>query len=191
MRKNEKIQKLVLGAILTALVIVLQLLGQFIRFGIFSVSLVLVPIVLGAALLGPFAATWLGTVFAAVVLMQPDTQAFLSISVIGTVITVLLKGALCGLVTGLVYRLFEKKNRYLACAVAAVVCPLVNTGIFLLGCLAFFLPTITEWGVAAGFSSTAEYMLVGFVGLNFLAELVFNIVLTPAIVRLIHLRKSA
>ena len=191
MRKNEKIQKLVLGAILTALVIVLQLLGQFIRFGIFSVSLVLVPIVLGAALLGPFAATCLGTVFAAVVLMQPDTQAFLSISVIGTVITVLLKGALCGLVTGLVYRLFEKKNRYLACAVAAVVCPLVNTGIFLLGCLAFFLPTIAEWGVDKGFSSTAEYLLVGFVGLNFLAELVFNIVLTPAIVRLIHLRKSA
>ncbi len=190
MRKNTNIQNLALTALLTALVIVLQLLGQFIRFGIFSVSLVLVPIVLGAALLGPIAATWLGTVFGTVVLLQPDTQAFLSISVPGTIITVLLKGALCGLIAGLVFSLLKKKNPYLACAAAAVVCPIVNTGIFLIGCLVFFLPTITAWGAAAGFASTAEYMIVGFVGLNFIAELIFNIVLTPAIIRLLALRKK-
>ena len=45
-------KKLVELGILTALVIILQLLGLFIRFGTFSVSLVLVPVVLGGALLG-------------------------------------------------------------------------------------------------------------------------------------------
>ncbi|MBR6530560.1 MAG: ECF transporter S component [Clostridia bacterium] len=190
-RKNAGVEKMVLAAILTALVIVLQLAGQFIRFGIFSVSLVLVPIVLGAALCGVGVSTWLGFVFGMVVLFQPDTQAFMSISVFGTVLTVLVKGALCGLVAGLVYAALAKKNRYFATVCAAVVCPLVNTGIFLLGTVVFFLDTVASWGVDAGFSSTFEYVVVGFVGVNFLAELVFNIVLSPVVVRLLNIRKRA
>ena len=46
---STPLQRLTLGAILTALVVVLQLLGQFIHFGVFSISLVLIPIVVGAA----------------------------------------------------------------------------------------------------------------------------------------------
>ena len=42
---QEQTKKLVLGAILTALVIILQMMGSFIRFGMFSISLVLVPMV--------------------------------------------------------------------------------------------------------------------------------------------------
>lgn len=49
MKKND-IQSLVGTAIVSAVVVVLQLLGSFIKFGTFSVSLVLVPIVIGAAL---------------------------------------------------------------------------------------------------------------------------------------------
>ena len=58
MKKTEKIsgtQRMTGMAILTAIVIVLQLLGSFIRFGPFSISLVLVPIVIGAALYGAWA----------------------------------------------------------------------------------------------------------------------------------------
>lgn len=189
-REHEKVQRLVLGAILTALVIVLQLLGQFIRFGPFSVSLVLLPIVLGAALCGPAVAAWLGGVFGVVVLFT-DAAAFLAISVPGTVVTVLLKGVLCGLVAGLVYRLFERKNRYLAALLASVICPVTNTGVFLVGCVCFFLETVASWGVGAGYASTAEYMFFGLAGLNFLAELFLNLVLTPVIVRLLDLRKKA
>ncbi|MBP3685609.1 MAG: ECF transporter S component [Clostridia bacterium] len=187
-RSNQSVKRLVLGAILAALVIVLQLMGQFIHFGPFSISLVLVPIVLGAALCGPLTAAFLGGVFGAVVLFQPDTAAFMGISVFGTVVTVLLKGILCGLVSGLVYRAFEKKGSFVATLLAAIVCPLVNTGVFLFGCLVFFLETVASWGVAGGFTSTAEYLLIGMVGLNFVAELVFNVVLTPVIVRLLKLR---
>ncbi|MBQ2252804.1 MAG: ECF transporter S component [Clostridia bacterium] len=188
-RNNQSVKKMVLGAILCALVIVLQLMGQFIHFGPFSISLVLLPIVLGAALCGPLTAAFLGGVFGMVVLFQPDTAAFMGISVFGTVVTVLVKGILCGLAAGLVYRVFAKKNVYLATLLAAIVCPVVNTGVFLLGCLVFFLETISSWGVAGGFVSTAEYLLVGMVGLNFVVELAFNVVLTPVIVRLLNLRK--
>lgn len=181
---------MVLGAILTALVIVLQLLGQFIRFGPFSVSLVLLPIVIGAAMCGPAIATWLGTVFGVVVLFT-DAAAFLAISVPGTIVTVLAKGALCGLAAGLVYRLLERKNRYLAVAASAVVCPVVNTGVFLVGCVLFFLETVASWGVGAGYASTVEYLFFGLAGANFIAELLANIVLTPAAVRLLSIAKKA
>ena len=181
-------KNLALGAILTALVIVLQLLGQFIKFGPASVSLVLVPIIIGAAVCGPAISTWLGLVFGVVVLFT-DAVAFMSINVVGTIVTVLLKGVLCGLVAGLIYKLFEKKNLYLGVVFSAIVCPIVNTGIFLLGCYLFFFDTIREWGLSAGFTNVGEYMIVGLVGLNFIFELLVNVVLSPIIVRLINIRK--
>lgn len=67
--------------LLTALVVALQLL-PFIKFGTVSISLVLVPIVVGAALYGVGAGAWLGGVFAVVVLCQPDTALFLNMSIL-------------------------------------------------------------------------------------------------------------
>ncbi|MBR6405437.1 MAG: ECF transporter S component [Lachnospiraceae bacterium] len=187
-------------AILTAVVVVLQMLGSFIRFGPFSISLVLIPIVVGAALYGPLAGAWLGFVFSVVVLIN-DAAAFLAINIPGTVITVLLKGTLAGFLSGIVYNLLKKwalvfKNLEkdkeswqinLGVVVAAIVCPVVNTGIFLLGCVIFFLPTIREWGAAAGYENVGAYMLYGFVGGNFLFELLFNLILSPVIVQIIRI----
>jgi len=190
MAKTRKIstQTLALGAMLTALVIVLQLLGSFIRFGMFSISLVLIPIVVGAAMCGPAISAWLGLVFGIAVLLSGDAAAFLAISVPGTILTVLAKGVLCGLAAGFTYQWLSKKNIYLGVFAAAIVCPLVNTGVFLLGCLVFFLPTITAW--AGGNDQTLwQYILFGLVGGNFLFELGFNLVLSPIIVRLLRISK--
>ena len=49
--------------IMAALVVVLQLLGSFIRFGPFSISLVNIPIVVGAVLYGPYGGAFLGLIF--------------------------------------------------------------------------------------------------------------------------------
>ena len=187
---NEKridTKKMVLGAIMTALVIILQLMGAFIKFGPFSISLVLIPIVIGAAECGAAIGAWLGFVFGVVVLASGDAAAFLSVDAIGTVITVLLKGTLCGFAAGLVYRAFEKINRYVAVVCAAVVCPLVNTGVFLLGCIIFFMDTLSVW---AGGADVWKYMIFVLVGWNFLFELGSNIVLSPVIVRLLNLRNK-
>ena len=190
MAKTRKIstQTLARGAMLTALVIVLQLLGSFIRFGMFSISLVLIPIVVGAAMCGPAISAWLGLVFGIAVLLSGDAAAFLAVSVPGTILTVLAKGVLCGLAAGFTYQWLSKKNIYLGVFAAAIVCPLVNTGVFLLGCLVFFLPTITAW--AGGNDQTLwQYILFGLVGGNFLFELGFNLVLSPIIVRLLRISK--
>ena len=179
-QKNTNTQKIVGLGLFTAIVVVLQLMGSFIKFGTFSISLVLVPVVIGAALYGAGAGAWLGFVFGAVVLLSGDAAAFLGVNALGTVLTVLVKGALAGYVSGLVYKALENKNRTLAVALAAVVCPVVNTGVFLIGCLLFFMETIGTWADAMGFgANVGQYMIVGLVGANFLFELLFNVVLSP------------
>ena len=188
--RKKQTENLVLGAILTAIVIVLQLLGGFIKFGPFSISLVLIPIVIGAAKCGVKIGTWLGFVFGAVVLLNGEATAFFAVNVFGTVLTVLLKGAACGFAAGLTYKLLAKYNKYAAVVAAAVVCPLVNTGVFLLGCLLFFLDTIKAWGAALGFTNTVSYMFLSLVGGNFLFELVSNMILSPVILRILNFKEK-
>lgn len=188
--RKKQTENLVLGAILTAIVIVLQLLGGFIKFGPFSVSLVLIPIVIGAAKCGVKIGTWLGFVFGAVVLLSGGAAAFLAVNVFGTVLTVLLKGAACGFAAGLTYKLLAKHNKYAAVIAAAVVCPLVNTGVFLIGCLLFFLDTIKVWGANLGFTNTVSYVFLSMVGGNFLFELASNMILSPVILRILNFKEK-
>ena len=185
-----KTKNLVGLGLFTAIVVVLQLLAAGLRaLGLFSISLVLVPIVVGAAVYGWKSGAWLGFVFGAAVLLSGDANAFLSVDIVGTVVVVLLKGTLCGLAAGVVYKLISGKNRFAAVVVAAAVCPVVNTGVFLLGCRVFFFDTIAAWGAAVGFPNVGAYMVFGLTGVNFLIELGVNIVLAPVIARLISLGK--
>lgn len=220
---NSNTKKIVGIGLFTAIVLVLQFLGGSIRFGVFSISLVLLPIVVGAAVYGWQAGAWLGFVFGVAVLLSGDAAAFLVVDVFGTVLTVLVKGTAAGLCAGLVFKLvvnvlnrrtqsrmqmikknygigeccqdgvykyISRNNRYIAVVAAAVVCPIVNTGVFLLGCQLFFLETITQWGQAAGFDNVASYMFLGLAGTNFLIELGTNLFLSPVIVRLISYAKK-
>ena len=107
--KTSKTAGLVLCAVLTALVAVLQFTGGAIRFGPFSMSVVLIPIVVGAAMCGTAAGAWLGLVFGAVVLLT-DSTLFMAFSIPGTVVTVLLKGVLCGLCSALVFKALQKSQ---------------------------------------------------------------------------------
>ena len=185
--KNKKLstQDLVLLALLTALVAVLSYFGGFIKIGGFaSVNLTLVPVVLGAALCGQYAGAWLGGVSGIVFFMTADAPFWLGLNAPGTVITVMIKGIMAGLLAGLVFNLLKKHNRYLAIVASAIIAPIVNTGIFILGCFIFFLDGVKDMASAGGMSIGA-LIIVGFVGLNFVFELIFNIVLSPAIARVL------
>ncbi|MBR2152306.1 MAG: ECF transporter S component [Clostridia bacterium] len=190
--KFTPVQALSIGAILTAIVVVMQMVGATIRFGTFSISLVLIPIIIGAALCGKYIGAWLGLVFGIVVLVSGDAAPFMAISVSGTITTVLLKGTLCGFFAGLVYELLSKINDWLGAYTSAFVCPVVNTGIFLLGCRIFFYNTIGEWAVGAGFGQNAAgYLFLGLAGVNFLIELGVNLVLCPIIVRVVNIARKS
>lgn len=187
---RESIRRLTLAAMLTAIVFVLQMLGSLIKLGIFSTaSLVLVPIVIGAALLGWQYGAWLGFVFGAAVLISGDAAPFMELNPVGTIITVLVKGIVAGAVSGLVYELFSKKHPMLGAILAALVCPVVNTAVFLIGCRVFFWDGLTEWAKAAHAPSVGAYVILTLVGLNFLVELALNIILSPVVVRLIKYGK--
>ena len=186
--KKFDTKKLVGLALFTAIVVMLQLLGSFIRFGVFSISLVLIPIVVGAAVYGPVAGAWLGFVFGIVVLLSGDANFFLTYSIFGTILTVIVKGTAAGYCAGLIYKLFEKKNRYAAVVAAAVVCPIVNSGIFFLGCLAFFVKAIEDMG---GGGHVVSFIVLTLIGGNFLFELLFNVVLSPVILRIINIGQKS
>ncbi|MBR1423803.1 MAG: ECF transporter S component [Ruminococcus sp.] len=171
--------------LMTALVVVLSIISMNIKFGPFTITLALTPIVVGAALYGWKAGGWLGFVFGCMTLF--DAAAFLAVNVPLTVILCILKGTLAGIAAGLVYKAVNKKNHIVAAIAAAITAPVVNTGVFLLGCTVFFLDTVKAWGEAAGFKNVLSYFIVGFVGINFLVELGVSIVLISAVIRIIDL----
>ena len=70
-----KTQRMVGLAIFTAIIIVLQLVSTFIKFGPFSITLAMIPIVVGAAVYGAGAGAYLGGVFSVVVLICCVTGA--------------------------------------------------------------------------------------------------------------------
>ena len=169
----------------SAIVVILQYLGSFIRLGPFAVSLVLIPIAVGGALYGINAGGFLGAVFGFTVLISGDAAAFLAINPAGTVVTVMLKGILCGTATSAVYKGMKKFGSMKALMVSSVVCPFVNTGVFLLCCSVFFLDTMAQWAKAAGFGDkVALYMILGLVGGNFIFEVIVNMVLCPAVLKI-------
>ncbi len=181
-------KNLVMYALLTAIVVVLQLIAEFgPKVGPCSLSFALVPIVVGSALCGWKCGGWLGFVFSVVVLLCPSTQTFYAISIPGTIVTVLVKGVAAGIAAALVYKLIADKNRTVAVICAAITTPVVNTGIFLIGCRLFFFEAVKGW---AGSGNVVAYMLLGLAGFNFLFELVTNILLSPAAVRIIKIREK-
>ncbi len=174
--------KLVGVALFTAIVFVLQYFSSYIKFGTFSITLALVPIVIGAALYGRAAGAWLGFVFGMAVLISGDAGPFMAIDFFGTILVVLLKGILAGLIAGIIYKAVEEVSVPLGVFFAAVLCPVVNTGIFLLGTVIFFM---NKMGL------TFDYIIFGMIGVNFFLEILVNMILSPVIVRLIQIGTKA
>ena len=183
-------------AVLAALVVVLQLLSSVIKIGTVSITLTLIPIVVGAAFYGPGAGAILGTVFGLVVYINSATGAdtggnlvFLANPFLCAVVCIG-KGTLSGWCAGHVYRLVARKDAALgrnavAVLLAAITAPVVNTGVFLLGMVLFFQETLRAW--AAG-SALLTYALFTLAGVNFLG---LNLVLSPAVSTLIRaIRKT-
>ena len=187
--KNAKVKKMVGVALLMALVVVMQFLTGIIPpVGGFSISLVLIPIVLGAAVFGPGAGALLGATFGAIVYINcvtgadPGGAMVFQANPLLCVVVVMGKGTLAGLASGAVYRWLKGVNGYLAMVVAAVICPVVNTGIFIACMLTFFIDVLAAWAQGG---EIAGYVLTGLIFANFLPELVINLVFSPASQRIL------
>lgn len=185
---NKKLKNMVGIALLMAMVVVMQFIsGMIPPIGGFSISLVLIPIVIGAAVYGIGAGTLLGATFGTIVYINcvtgadPGGAMVLQASPILCFLVVMGKGTLAGAASGLVFKLLSGKNVYLAMLLAAIVCPIVNTGTFILCMVLFFNEVLTVW--AAG-SALVGYILSGLVLANFVPELIINVLFSPASVRI-------
>ncbi|MBR6708578.1 MAG: ECF transporter S component [Clostridia bacterium] len=187
---REKTRMLTTQAILIALVVVLQLICTFIKFGPFSITLALTPIVIGAAIFGWKSGALLGFVFSAVVyftgLMGWDggfVLMMMDYSAIGTTVLCLAKGTLAGIVAGLVFQPIAKKSKYGAALVASMAAPITNTGFFALGILTIFYGFLAQ-NAEAGQSPIA-LLFLGWIGVNFVVEFIVNTALSSVLTQIV------
>ena len=196
MRSNQyqKILKLVEMAMLVALVVVLQTFGGFFKVGPFSLSLVLIPVVIGSIILDYKGGAFLGAVFGIVVIIQcamgidAGGNILWSINPFLTSLICIVKGAAAGFFPGLIYKLLTKKSdstlmMAVAPFIASVSAPIANTGLFILGLSTCFNSTLIEW---AGGTNVMVYIITGLVGINFIIEFAVNLVVSPAISTIIN-----
>ena len=176
-------------AVLLALVIVLQMLGGYFKIGATSLSFVLVPIVLGGILYGPYVGGFLGFAFGFITLMygvtgaDPFTAILFQEQPIATALLCLVKGTAAGLVSGFLYQMIAKKQKYVGVFAAAAAAPIVNTGLFIAGSLLFLKETLQTNFVAEG-STLVYFLFIGCAGINFLVELAINLIFAPTLYRL-------
>ena len=193
-KQNGGTRKMAGLAIFTAIIVGLQVLCTFIRFGPFSITLALAPIIIGTAMYGKGAGAYLGGVFGAVVLVTGllgwdggTVMLLMGINPVGCILICLLKGIAAGFLAGLCYELIAKKNDKVGVLVSGIVCPVVNTGLFIVGMLVFFFDTLSSW---AGGQDLLFFIIVGLTGVNFLVELAVNIVLSSGITQIIRAGKK-
>lgn len=189
--KNKNITRMVQLAILLAVVVVLQCFLGSIKVGATSFSVVLVPIVVGALILGPAAGAFLGFAFGLVVLIygisgqDVFTNMLFQAHPVFTAIICLGKGAAAGWGAGMVYKLVVKASSFWASVAAAATAPILNTGLFILGGLTLVRGTLEANLAALGADSVVVFLVIGCAGVNFLVEFFVNMILSPAIYRIV------
>lgn len=192
-KTKEKTIRLVSLGILSAIIIVLQVIATYFPTKPFAITLSLIPIIIGSALFDEKAGAFLGGVFSVVVITMCVIGADVGGAMVWNanpflcVLVCMTKGVMAGYVSGLVYRLLNKKSPIAATFVVGVSAPVVNTGIFILGLVLFFRPILSQW---SGGSDMLYYILFGLTGLNFLVELGVNMILCPVIVKILEAVKK-
>ncbi len=181
--KNKNIKRMAGIALLMAMVVVMQLLSAIIPpVGGFAISLVLIPIVLGAAVYGAAAGALLGATFGVIVFINcvtgadPGGAMVFQANPVLCFLVVMGKGTLAGLASGWVYKLLKGINPYFAVVCASAICPVVNTGVFVACMLLFFNEVLSAW---AGGGDLLGYILTGLILANFVPELIINILFSP------------
>ena len=192
---RAKILTMVQIALLSALVVVLQVFFSAIRVGVVTLNFVLVPIVIAGVLIGPMAGLIVGAFAGLTTFIQVFTSGdvfyvfLMTNNAFATALICICKTAAAGLLAGLVYNLITRIGKpsagknYVGSLAASIVCPVVNTGLFVLGMLLFFggaLTTDATFGAAAA-EGLVSFVLVGLVGVNFFVELALNILICPLI----------
>ena len=201
MRTQENKQKTIRMAelgILLALVIVLQSISSL---GVVTICLCLIPITLGSMVLDWKGGAILGFSFGLVAafwgIVGKDLFTFylFNANPIMTILICIVKGTLAGVVPALLYKWLSsykyKNSDLVASIVASLSAPIVNTGIFALGCM-IIKSDVTSVAGQLGVSADnfVTLLFVVLIGANFFVEFGINAVFSPALNKLTLMLKK-
>ena len=188
------VQKMAVLSILIALIIALQVVSTFIKFGPYNITLALTPIIIGGALYGVGAGTLLGGVFGLVILVigifgwdGGGTMALIQMRPVACIAIILLRGLCAGALSALVFQLLSRKSIHAGTMGASITCPVVNTAIFVLGMVLCFGDVLAP-GAAEKGQSFLVYTIMALAGINFIVELIVNVVLASGITTILRYR---
>ena len=193
---KSQILKMVQMAILIAIMLILAFtpLG-YLKFGLIEITLMVIPVAVGAIVLGPLCGAILGGVFGITSFIQCFGFSAFGAVVLGinpwlTFITCLVPRILCGWLSGLIFQALKKidKTKIVSYVVASLSTALLNT-IFFVGCVVLFF-----WNNDSFLTGMAESgmpldslwaFLVAFVGLNGLVEAIVNFIVGAGIAKVV------
>lgn len=190
---NSKTRRLTQLGILTAIIVIMTFtpLGYIKTMGL-SVTLLHIPVIIGACLMGPVDGMILGAVFGLTSFSQcfglePFGTTLLSINPIGTFITCLVPRMLFGLIAGLLYRALTKTGaRKFSAAATGLVATVCHTALFMSSLCLFFYKTEFIQGFVASLGVTNVLaFIIAFIGIGALIEIALatalNAVLVPVL----------
>lgn len=171
--------------VLLAIELVLQLIGNYVMIpgGFANLNFSLIIIALGAILYGPVVGGFLGLVSGVLTLFSPSTISFFfSVSPIGTILACILKTTLAGVVTGFVMKPFRSKNEIAGAILVSILVPFINTGVFIIFCLLFFMD------ILKGINPTniASALFISLIGFNFIFEVLTTAIISPSLYKVIN-----
>lgn len=189
-KKNINTVYMVEMALLIAIILLMAFtpIGYIRTLGL-EITLIVVPVAVGAVTLGPAAGAVLGAVFGITSYIQcfgmsPFGAVLLSINPVYTFIVCVFSRVLMGWLTGWLYQVFLKSSllKKVSVALANLCCPLMNT-LFFMGTLTlFFYQTDYIQGIAQGMGAGNPLIFILlFVGVNGLVEAVACFVAGSAI----------
>ena len=184
--------------ILIALVIVLQLFASAIpMFGV-TLNFSLIPIALASILLGWYGGAIVGCacgmvvwITMAVLGQEPSTAALFQVNPVILTIMCIGKTTVSGLVAGLVFKGLSKKNTFLAVVITALVIPVINTGIYMLGMVVMQDAVAAFLGLTNYSAGIVFAVVFGIIWLNFVLEMTINLIFIPMIHRVIKIVQKA
>lgn len=201
-QSSEMTRKMVQMAILIAIMLVFAFtpLG-YLPIGPLSITLMCVPVAIGAIITGPTGGAVLGLVFGLTSFVQcfgkdPFGTFLFGQNPFGTFVMCIVARVLCGWLSGLIFKGMQKidKTKIVSFYVASLSTALLNT-LFFMGFLVIFfwhnqnfIGQMNEWGM-----NTEKLMpfLVAFVGLNGVVEAAVNFILGGTIAKILKVAKLA
>lgn len=173
--RRQKTTSLAVYAMLTAVILVMSFtpLG-YLTVGPVKMTLIMIPVAVGAVTMGPAGGAFLGLVFGLTSFAQcfgldPFGTTLMSLSPVYTLIMCIVPRALMGYLCGLIFKGLSKYSRKGAYIVACLSAAVLNTAFFMTFLILLFGKTEYIASFRGGLSILA--FTAAFVGINGLAEI--------------------